>query len=68
MGEQGQSSVNASSAALIADPGDASALLDLAVEFSKEARVTGEHGYYYPTVLMLALIAPLPKAESDMMI
>jgi len=46
--------VNASSAALIADPNDEDALLNLAVEFSKEARVTGEHGYYYPTVLMLA--------------
>ena len=45
--------VNAFSADLIKDPGNAKALLGLASEFSKEARVSGEHGYYYPKVLYL---------------
>lgn len=43
--------VNALSSKLITNPSDAEALIELATIYSKEARVTGEHGYYYPAIL-----------------
>jgi len=40
--------------ALKANPNDNNAKLNLAQLFIKEARVTGEHGHYYPAALKLA--------------
>ena len=59
--------VNKFSAALIENPTDAGALIGLAMEFGKEARVTGEHGYYYPTVLSLCdrALAITPLSDDD---
>ncbi|MDX1479364.1 MAG: tetratricopeptide repeat protein [Saprospiraceae bacterium] len=45
--------VNQASSALISNPEDAAALLKLAKIYTNEARVTGEHGYYYPAILDL---------------
>lgn len=43
--------VSALSSRLIHDPQDAEALTELAHIYCIEARVTGEHGYYFPAVL-----------------
>ncbi|HLF64383.1 MAG TPA: tetratricopeptide repeat protein [Saprospiraceae bacterium] len=43
--------VSALSARLIQNPGDAQALTELAQIYCIEARVTGEHGYYFPVIL-----------------
>jgi hypothetical protein len=45
--------VSAISSKLIAQPNDPEALVELSQIFCIEARVTGEHGYYYPTVLTM---------------
>lgn len=53
--------------ALIAkDPNNAEAYLALAELFMNEARVTGEHPYYYPAALkMIAAIPNLPGKSAD---
>ena len=43
--------VNAYRSDLIADPQDPNALVGLSMLYAKEARITGEHGYYYPAIL-----------------
>lgn len=43
--------VSALSRRLIENPQDISALIELAQIYTIEARVTGEHGYYYPAIL-----------------
>jgi tetratricopeptide (TPR) repeat protein len=45
--------VSAISSKLIAQPNNPEALVELSQIFCIEARVTGEHGYYYPTVLTM---------------
>jgi tetratricopeptide (TPR) repeat protein len=45
--------VSTISSKLIAQPNDPEALVELSQIFCIEARVTGEHGYYYPTVLTM---------------
>ena len=45
--------VNAISSELIENPEDAAAMVRLAKIYTNEARVTGEHGYYYPAILAL---------------
>lgn len=50
-----------------ANSGDKRALLDLANLYIQEARVTGEHGHYYPAALhVLAQILDDPGKESDL--
>jgi tetratricopeptide (TPR) repeat protein len=45
--------VSALSSQLIQNPHKASALIELAQIYTVEARVTGEHGYYYPAILTM---------------
>lgn len=45
--------VNQASSDLIEDPNDSKALIKLAKIYTNEARVTGEHGYYYPAILAM---------------
>lgn len=56
--------VSALSARLIADPNDAEALVEMGQMYCIEARVTGEHGYYFPAILnMLGTALAVPGIE-----
>lgn len=62
-----QSYYGTSRQALLTDPKDNEAALKLAYVFVNEARITGEHGHYYPAALtMCEHILKQPELEKDM--
>lgn len=62
-----QSYYGTSRQALLTDPKDNDAALKLVYVFVNEARITGEHGHYYPAALkMCEYILNQPELEKDM--
>ncbi len=57
-------------ATLSKDPNNADAKINLAQLFTKEARVTGEHGHYYPAALKMLdeVIDSKPKDQNQLFI